>query len=269
MGDFQRIAHDRTVIGRNDADMNFRAPALVCSILSHGENGVVVRILTEQHGLVAGYVRGGRGRTQRPVLMPGNMVIADYRARVATQLGYLTVELTHSRAPVSREPLAASAILWVCGLLATALPEQQAFSRLYAAATGTLDAVEAAPAARGWAVALVQFERLLLQELGYALSLDQCIATNATDNLGWFSTRRASAISNAAAAGHEHRLLRLPAFLGAPRDAQATPPEWDDVFAGLAITGHYIETAILSQQRTDIAAARERLIDRLKRMVAS
>ncbi len=249
--------------------MHIRAPALVCSIVSHGETGVVVRLFTQDHGLIAGYVRGGRGRTQRPILMAGNMVLADYRARVASQLGSVSVELVHSRAPISSEPLAAAAIVWICGLLATGLPEQQAFPKLYDAATGVLDAVEASPAARGWVLALVQFEQLLLSELGYALALDRCIATDVTDNLGWVSTRRAAAVSNTAAIGHEHRLLRLPAFLSPSSLYAGAAPDWDDLFAGLAITGHFLETAILSQYRSDIGAARSRLLDRLCRMVAS
>jgi DNA repair protein RecO (recombination protein O) len=252
--------------------VHIRAPALVCSILPHGENGVVARVFTEKSGLIAGYVRGGRGRTQRPVLMAGNMVMMDYRARIATQLGSLSLELQHSRAPILSEPLAAAAIEWMCGLLATVLPEGQIFPALFSGASALLDAVEAAPAARGWVIGLVKFERLLLAELGYALALDSCIATGATDDLGWVSVRRAAAVSNAAAIGHEHRLLRLPAFMVDGADASAIdnsgPPSWDDIFAGLAITGHFLETAIVSQHRADIGGARDRLVDRLKRMVA-
>jgi DNA repair protein RecO (recombination protein O) len=248
--------------------MHLRAPALVCSIFPHGETGVVTRVFTEKSGLIAGYVRGGRGRTQRPVLMPGNMVMADYRARIAAQLGSLSLELQHSRAPMMGEPIAAAAIEWVCGLLAIALPEGQSFPALYTGACGLLDAVEAAPAASGWAVGLVQFERLLLAELGYALALNSCIATGVTRDLGWVSVRRAAAVSNAAAVGHEHRLLRLPVFLAGEEQGASEPPSWDDIFAGLAITGHFLDSAILSQHRADIGEARVRLIERLKRMVA-
>ena len=50
--------------------------AIVCSVRHHGEHGAIVRLLTPDHGLLPGYVRGGRSRALRPVLLPGNIVKA-------------------------------------------------------------------------------------------------------------------------------------------------------------------------------------------------
>ena len=142
-------------------------PAIVVAVRAHGEHGAIVRALTPGAGLQAGYVRGGRSRRLRPILVPGNLVQAEFRARVEEQLAAATVELTHSRAPLLGEPLAAGAIEWVTALVATALPEGQSYPRLYEGLTGVLDAIEHAPSARGWALALARFERLLLLQLGF------------------------------------------------------------------------------------------------------
>lgn len=142
-------------------------PAIVVAVRAHGEHGAILRALTPEHGLQAGYVRGGRSRRLRPVLLPGNLVEAEFRARVEEQLAAATVELTHSRAPLLSEALPAAAIEWVCALTAVSLPEAHPYPRLYEALAGFLDAVEHAPSARGWAGALVTYERLLLAELGY------------------------------------------------------------------------------------------------------
>ena len=56
-------------------------------------------------------------------------------------------------------------------LTAAALPEGQAYPQLHAALDGVIGAIEAAPGARGWAVALVRYELLLLAELGFGLDL--------------------------------------------------------------------------------------------------
>ena len=149
--------------------MHLRAQALVLSVRQHGEHNAVVRCLTREAGMIAGYVRGGRSRALRPVLQPANLVVGEWRARTEDQLAGLTVELIHSRAPLYSEPLAGAALEWVTALTAIALPESQAYPRLYGALDGMIGAIEAAPAARGWAVALVRYEDLLLAELGYGL----------------------------------------------------------------------------------------------------
>jgi DNA repair protein RecO (recombination protein O) len=237
--------------------------AIVCAIRHHGEHGTIARLLTPDNGLVAGYVRGGRSTRLRPVLIPGNLVQAEFRARTETQLAGLTVELVHSRAPLLAEPLPAAAIEWICGLAATTLPEEQPFPALHDALAAVLDAVEAAPAARGWAVALVQFELLLLAELGFGLDLAACAVTGGNDRLAYVSPVTGRAVSHAGAAGYEPRLLPLPPFLVGGGAAS-----WTDILDGLALTGHFIARNLFADRRPDVLTARERLVERLKRAIA-
>ncbi|MGN6499611.1 MAG: DNA repair protein RecO [Tsuneonella sp.] len=147
--------------------MHLRAPAILLSSRAHGETAVVARLLTEEAGLVAGYVAGGRGRRLRPVLIPGNLVEVELRARSDSQLPFARLELVASRGPWLSEPLPAAAIGWACALTASALPERNAYSRLYSALAGLLEAICQAPSARGWLRGLVAYEALLLRELGY------------------------------------------------------------------------------------------------------
>ncbi len=147
--------------------MNISAPAIVCAARAHGETAVIARLLTEQHGLIAAYVAGGRGRHLRPVLIPGNLVEAELRVRSDNQLPFARLELTHSRGPWLGEPLAASAIGWATALTASALPERQAYPSLFQALAALLTAICHAPSARGWVPGLVAYETLLLREMGY------------------------------------------------------------------------------------------------------
>jgi DNA repair protein RecO (recombination protein O) len=237
--------------------------AIVCAIRGHGEHGAVARLLTPGHGLTPGYVRGGRSRAMRPVLLPGNVVKAEYRARTEEQLPGLTVELAHSRAPLHAEPLPAAAIEWCCALTAVALPEGTPYPALYQALGGLLDAVEAAPAARGWAAALVRYELLLLAELGFGLDLTRCAATGEARDLAFVSPRSAAAVSRAGAMGYERLLLPLPLFL-----LEGGIGDWPQVMDGLRLTGFFLERSVLTERRADVLAARERLVERLKRAVA-
>ena len=194
--------------------MRIETHAIVVAVRAHGEHGAIVRALTPRDGVQAGYVRGGKSRRLRPVLVPGNLVQAEFRARTDEQLAYLSVEPVHSRAFLLSEPLASAGIEWATALTACALPEGQPYPRLYEGLGGLLDAIEAAPSARGWAAALVRYELLVLGELGFGLE------------------------------------EALP---------QAT-------MEGLGITGDRLARDLLVDRQAEVLAARERLVERLKRM---
>jgi DNA repair protein RecO (recombination protein O) len=208
--------------------MNTRidSEAIVCALRTHGEHGGIVRLLTPEHGLVAAYVRGARGRRMRPILIPGNLVSVQLRSRTDTQLPQASIELVRSRAPVLTEPLAGAAVEWSTTLIAVSLPEQQPYPALHAAASAFLDAVEAAPAASGWASALVRLELLVVGELGYARALP-----------------------------------RLPESIRSGSGAG-----WPDIMAGLEISGRLLEHEVLSGATASVTDSRLRLVDRLKRV---
>lgn len=208
--------------------MHLRVEALILAVRHHGEHGAIVRALTAAHGLQAGYVRGGRSSRIRPILQPANRVIGEWRSRTDDQLASLTVELVTSRAPLYAAPLPALALEWVTSLTAAALPEAQPYPRLHAALDGTIAAIEAAPAARGWALALARYELLLLAELGYGLERDT-----------------------------------LP-----PALTSGIAPEWNEILGALALTGDALARHILVDRRAVALDARARLVDRLKRAVA-
>lgn len=240
--------------------MRIEVSAIVCGMRTHGEHGAVVRLMTAEHGLQAGYVRGARGRRMRPVLIAGNLVAATLSARTDNQLPQATVELTHSRAPLLAEPLPAAAIEWATALTATALPEAQPYPRLHSALDALLAAIEAAPSASGWGTALVRYELLLLAELGFGLDLETCAVSGAADDLVAVSPRSGRAVSAAEAEPYADKLLPLPRFV-----TEGGQAGWAEIAQGLDLTGHFLMRDILTQKSAVVGEARSRLVDRLRR----
>lgn len=244
--------------------MRLSSEAILLSVRAHGEHDAIVRVLTPGDGVRPGYVRGGRSRRLRPILMPGNVIAVELRARTEEQLAHLNPELVRSRAPLLGEPLAAAAVEWATVLTAAALPEAQPYPALYAGLSGLLEALEAAPSARGWGAALVRYELLLLGELGFGLDLTECAVTGIADDLAFVSPRSGRAVSRAGAGEYRERLFPLPAFL-----SQGGPGSgWDEIVAGLRITGHFIARDVLIDRQADLLASRGRLLDRLQRLTS-
>jgi DNA repair protein RecO (recombination protein O) len=240
--------------------MRSQVKAIVCALRNHGEHGAIVRLMTDEQGLVAAYVRGARGRRMRPVLIAGNLVQAELSARTETQLPQATIELIHSRGPLLSEPLPAAAIEWATVLTATALPEGQAYPPLYQALEGLLDAIEAAPSAVGWGAALVRYELLMLAELGFGLDLDRCAVSGGNDNLVAVSPKSGRAVSAAEAEPYSDKLLPLPAFV-----REGGRASWAEITQGLELTGHFLLRDVLTDRSRPVAEARQRLVDRLRR----
>lgn len=243
--------------------MHLASTAIVLSVRTHGESGAIVRALTPADGVQPGYVRGGHSRRLRPILQPANTILGEWRARTDEQLAALMVELVHSRAGLHAEPAAAAAFAWLTALTAAALPEAQPYPRIHSGLEAVLDAIEAALTAKGWAATLARFELLMLAELGFGLDLDRCTVTGVSEDLAYVSPKSGAAVSRAGAAGYAAKLLPLPAFL---REGGAA--DWADIFAGLAITGRFVERDLLVGRAAEAWPARGRLLDRLKRAVA-
>ncbi len=203
--------------------MHLETEAVIVAVRTHGEHGAIVRALTPTAGIQAGYVRGGKSRRLRPVLVPGNRIAAEYRARTDDQLPHLTAELAHSRAFLLSEPLASAGIEWSAALTAAALPEGQPYPPVYQGLEGLLSAIEAAPSARGWAAALVRYEALVLREVGFGIDTSALLPPGGV-------------------------------------------PEWPVIDEALRRTGRYLARDLLIDRQAEVLVARERLLQRLKRM---
>lgn len=251
----------------------------------HGEHAVILTALTRELGLISGVVPGGASVRRAAMLQPGNRLSLRWRARLDDQLGSFTVEPGRTRAGLMGDADALAGLNAVTALVAWALPERDPHLRLVDATEGLLDAMEAgsggerdatagagglsAPRApRGylpeeerqapaWAELYLRWELILLDELGFGLSLDRCAVSGAREGLAYVSPRTGHAVTADAAGEWGARLLPLPGILGGPERA-------DDLAAGFALTGHFL-TARLAEWQVGrpLPAARARLVARL------
>ncbi|KJC58878.1 DNA recombination protein RecO [Bradyrhizobium sp. LTSPM299] len=237
--------------------MEWTDEGIVLGVRRHGESSAIVELLTREHGRHLGLVRGGAGSRMRPLLQPGNSVTAVWRARLDEHLGMYALEGTRLRAATL---LASShAVYGVTHLAALArlLPERDPHQDIYEMLQGTLDDFDDAGTA---AVHLIRFELAMLAELGFGLDLDNCAATGATTELVYVSPKSGGAVSRAAGAPWQDRLLPLPAFLR-EGEGGANALSEQDLRDGFQITGMFLLRNVLEPRGQGHSDARDGFIN--------
>jgi DNA repair protein RecO (recombination protein O) len=241
--------------------MHWSEEGIVLAVRRHGETGAIAEILTRGHGRSLGLVKGGRSRALRPILQPGNSVIATWRARLEDQLGVFTVELASARAAwLMDDPFKLAGLGTVTGL-ALLLAEREPHPRIYDATVLLLHAMDDDSV---WPALLARWELGLLDELGFGLDLKSCVATGTNQALAYVSPRSGRAVSVEAGEPYQDRLLRLPAFL-TPRGGHASVC---DVADGLKLTGYFLERHVLGPRGMSTPGSRDILVERLSRIEA-
>lgn len=221
---------------------------------------MIVEVLTEGHGRHAGIVRGGASRKMAPVLQPGAQVDVAWSARLEEHLGAFVVEPLRSRAVVAMgDRLALAGLNAVVALCAFALPEREAYGALYRRTVGLLDLLGQDEV---WPLGYLRWEMALLEDLGFGLDLSRCAVTGAETGLVYVSPRSGRAVSAAGAGEWASKLLPLPPVLLGEGEAGG-----EDILAGLSVTGHFIEHALVpSAGDRPVPEARGRLIAALGRL---
>ena len=243
--------------------MQWSDEGLVLAARRHGERALVVELLTREHGRHAGLLRGGQAPRTRAHWQIGNRLLITWRARLAEHLGSLSGELVESHAARLLDDRARlAALASAAALAASSLPEREPHPRAYAdlnLLVGALDDDDR------WAVAYVEWEMALLEELGFGLDLTRCAATGTTEQLIYVSPRSGQAVSAEAGAPYREKMLRLPGFLR--HEGGRARPSPGDVLDGLALTGFFLERRVFAPHRKQLPAARTRYVDVLRQVL--
>ena len=226
---------------------------IIVSVRAHGEHDAVVNLLTEQHGRHAGLVKAGLARSQKNTVMIGNLVQADWRARLPEQLGSFRMELqrTHSASYLD-DPVRLAGLGALCALIEFALPEREPQPVLWQSTTALLEIMSLAEDDI-WLAYFIRWELGILAQAGFGLALDKCAVSGATDKLAYISPKTGHAVTEAGAGMFKDRLLPLPQFLGGTKLLE------NEYEAGMALSTHFLRRHLFDSVNKDLPQARLRL----------
>lgn len=230
---------------------------LIVATQKHGESGLILTVLTKDHGLHSGFVRGGASRKMQPTLQLGNLVQLDWHARLEDHLGNFYVELEESySANALNSAVKLSQLNALCAMIHQCLPDRLPIEGFFGASLILLTMLDET---RLWPELYQQWELGLLKSLGFPLDFSSCAATGQTGDLIYISPKSGRAVSRKAGEPYKDKLFPLPAHLL----INEVKPKKKDILQALTISGYFIEKHILAPTHKRLPVARMRFIDRL------
>ena len=237
--------------------MLWRDTGFVLATRRHGENALIVDLLTREHGRHAGLVRGGQSPRVRAMLQSGNEVAAVWRGRLDEHLGTIACEMLRAHAArFLDDPGRLAGLTSAAALVGAALPEREPHGDVF---TSFARLIEALDSAVDWPAQYVRWELDLLSVLGFGLDLSRCAVSGATAGLAYVSPRTGRAVSRTSGLPYHDRLLPLPEFLW-----RNTPADEAELDLGMTLTGHFLVHHVFAPQGRTLPAARMRLAERMR-----
>ena len=235
--------------------MHWTDTAIILSTRKFGETSAVAHVLTHDHGVHGGIVRGASSKTNRGVIQPGNVVNATWSARLSEQLGSLKCELQSAHAAhLMNDPARLAALTSVCTLIGQSLPERHPYPHLYRI---TMEFLTMLQTSDHWPEALVRLELEILAETGFGLELTECAATGTKEDLIYVSPKSGRAVSREPGEASKDKLLPLPVFLRP--HTRKNRVEISEILDGLQMTGYFLQHWLLEPHNRKMPASRDRL----------
>ena len=133
------------------------------------ENANIINVFTPNRGKVGGIVYGGNSRKIRNYLQISNKLIVFNNSKSENKIGYFKTELIKAVSPnYFNDKERTSALISLCSLLNSLLPEGQPYKNIYNSFEKFIDTLNL----DNWIILYIFFEINLIKELGYGVNLN-------------------------------------------------------------------------------------------------
>ena len=143
------------------------------------ENANIINIFTKEKGKVDGIVYGGTSRKIRNYLQISNKLFVSHSSKSENKIGYFKTELIKPISPLYfNDKERTSALISICSLLNTLLPESQQNKKIYNSFEKLINSINL----ENWIFIYIFFELNLIKDLGYDTNLEQYSSNERTNN---------------------------------------------------------------------------------------
>ena len=190
--------------------MQIETEGILINIRPFSERDVLAHIFTKDNGILVGMLRGAGGNKKNKPLV-GQFGNVTWNARLDSQLGVFHWEAEKNLSvPFMLNPDLLKLMNSAFALIYTFLPEREAYENLY---NCTLNLLKDLANTDSPGNVYLNWETILLGELGYALDLTKCSGCQKTENLCYLSPRTGRAVCSKCGEPYRDKLYKLPLSL--------------------------------------------------------
>ena len=149
--------------------MNWEDECYLISKRKFRENANIINVFTPNRGKIGGIVYGGNSRKIRNYLQISNKLFVFNNSKNDNKIGYFKAELIKAISPnYFNDKERTSALISLCSLLNSLLPESQPYKNIYKSFEKFLNTLNL----DNWIILYIFFEINLIKELGYDVNLN-------------------------------------------------------------------------------------------------
>ncbi len=150
--------------------MNWEDECYLLSKRKFRENANIINVFSLSKGRISGVVYGGNSRKVRNYLQLSNKLFVSHTSKNENKLGYFKTELIKAISPqFFNDKERTSALISLCSILNTLLPESQPNKSVYKSFEKLLNSINL----DNWIILYIFFELNLIKDLGFDTNLNK------------------------------------------------------------------------------------------------
>lgn len=250
--------------------MRLSDQGIILSVKKYSESSLIVKILSKDHGVYSGFVRGGQSQksssskkfsSKSALYQNFNLVDFEWSSRIEDNLGFFKVELKKSfLGDIITNPITISSLSAIATIIEQNVLEREPSEEIFSGLLNLLQNLNCQEEFQKeiFLKKYIQFEIELLKILGYGIDLSECAATGVTENLHFVSPKSARAVCLEAGEKYRDKLLALPQFLLENTNPKTTK---DELLSGLKLSGFFIEKYLTNKSKAEVFSSRNQLLN--------
>ncbi|MCR5506679.1 MAG: DNA repair protein RecO [bacterium] len=239
--------------------MQWTDKGILIAISKFGETDQLATFITENHGLSKGLIKGGLSRKQKPYLQIGNEFQIVWKSRLEEQLGFFSFDPIKIYGATLFETEKKLTILsCCCNLLYDCMAENHPNKKLYDITLFMIHNIEKEENENVLLYNYMLWEKELLAQIGFALSLDKCNATGSTKNLIFISPKTGYAICEEAGLPYKSKLLPMPEIW--QKKPTISELSFEKIAEALKILAYFFDKRIYQEKNKTMPYLRRNLL---------